>query len=79
MLQRLNTVKEEYKISVKFISLEMHYKKPLNDIIIEWKRGNTKKETKNTFMIDPENPIAMINENLETISVFYKIKNTNQC
>lgn len=45
---------------------------------IEWKRGNKKSETKTTFELTPEKPIAYVNETFSKNSVFYKSTKTDK-
>jgi hypothetical protein len=38
---------------------------------IEWRRGDKKSETRTTFELKPENPLAFVNETFSKSSVFY--------
>jgi len=69
---RMGTKKEKFLVLMKILSIEIPVKEPHQRITIEWKRGNKKSETKSTFELTKEKPMAVINETFSKSSVFYK-------
>ena len=77
-LMRMGTKKERFLVLMKILSVEIPVKETVQRMTIEWRRGNKKSETKTTFELTKEKPIAYVNETFSKASIFYKSTKTEK-
>lgn len=68
---RMGTKKQKFLIIMKILSVEIPVKEDVQRMTIEWRRGDKKSETKTTFELSPQKPLAFVNETFSKSSVFY--------
>ena len=75
---RMGAKKEKFLVIMKILSVEIPVKESISRMTIEWKRGKKKSETRNTFDLSPQKPLALVNETFSKLSVFYRNSKSNK-